>query len=275
MYNYQEYNPHPQLSTWVRGYWSATDFSTGKVTPQIFPGDSDIDLIFVIDKTKGIAYNNLFGISTKTIDVRHSSSEMIMFGIYFKPVAITAFTRIPVSEFTDREIELSLLETLFDRSYYNEIPQLPTIDEMIAHTNRYLLKLIPHLRTPDPRMIRAVDLIGLAKGNLDITELASTICLSQRQLERSFKTNIGVSPKTLARMFRFNHAQKHLIANPRKSLVEIAEACGYYDHTHFINEFKTLTGDTPALFLKEKWEYYAGVESNEGRILDNGKVYVV
>ena len=275
MYSYQEYNPPPQLSTWIRGYWSATDFSTGKVTPQIFPGDSDIDLIFTIDKTKGIAYNNLFGISTKTIDVNHSSSAMIMFGIYFKPVAITAFTRIPVSEFTDREIELALLETLFDRSFYDELPQLQTIDEMITHTNRYLLKLLPHLRTPDPRMVHAVNLLDLAKGNVDITQLASDVCLSQRQLERSFKTNIGVSPKVLARAFRFNYAQKYLIANPNKSLVEIAEICGYYDHTHFINEFKSLTGDTPAVFLKEKWEYYADVERSEGRILDNSKVYVV
>ena len=273
MYNYQEYNPDPQLTSYIRGYWSATEFSTGKVTPQIFPGDSDIDLIFTIDKTKGIAYNNLFGLSTKVMDVEHSSSAMIMFGIYFKPVAITAFTRIPVNELTDREIELALLETLFDRSFYEELPQLQTIDEMIAHTNRYMLQLLPNLRTPDPRMIRAVHLLGSAKGNLDITELASEVCLSQRQLERSFKTNIGVSPKMLARMFRFNHAQKYLIAHPHKSLVEIAELCGYYDHTHFINEFKTLAGETPALFLKEKWDYYAEVEGNEGRILDTEKIY--
>ena len=274
MYNYQEYNPDPRLATWIRGYWSATEFSTGKVKPQIFPGDSDIDLIFTIDKTKGIAYNHLFGLSTKVLDVEHSSSAMIMFGVYFKPVAITAFTRIPVSEFTDREIELALLETLFDRSFYDELPQLQTIDEMITHTNHYLLKLVPNLRTPDQRMIRAVNLLSLAKGNLDITELASEVCLSQRQLERSFKTNIGVSPKMLARMFRFNHAQKYLIENPHKSLVEIAELCGSYDHTHFINEFKALAGETPALFLKEKWDYYAGVESSEGRILDSDKIFV-
>jgi AraC-like DNA-binding protein len=273
MYNYQEYNPDPQLSTWIRGYWSATEFSTGKVTPQIFPGDSDIDLIFTIDKTKGIAYNSLFGLSTKTIDVEHSSSAMIMFGIYFKPTAITAFTRIPVNEFTDREIELALLETLFDRSFYDELPQLQTIDEMIAHTNRYLLKLLPRLRTPDARMVHATHLLNCAKGQFDITELASAVCLSQRQLERCFKINIGVSPKMLARAIRFNHAQKHLIANPHKSLVEIAEICGYYDHTHFINEFKTYAGETPARFLKEKLDYYAGVENNERRILNTDKIY--
>ena len=268
MYNYQEYNPDPQLSTWIRGYWSATDFSTGKVTPQIFPGDSSIDLIFTIDKTKGIAYNSLFGLTTKPIDVLHSSSAMMMFGIYFKPCAITAFTRIPVSEFTDRALELALLETLFDRSYYDEIPQLQTIDEMIAHTNRYLFKLLSRLRTPNERVMHAVSLLAHTKGNVDIPELASQVCLSQRQLERAFKTNIGVSPKTLARIFRFNHAQKHLIANPHKSLVEIAEECGYYDHTHFINEFKSHSGDTPAFFLREKGDYYADIEGNEGRILD-------
>jgi AraC-like DNA-binding protein len=266
MYNYQEYNPDPRLSTWIKGYWSATEFSTGKITPQIFPGDSEIDLIFTIDKTKGIAYNSLFGISTKTIDVEHSSSAMIMFGIYFKPVAITAFTRIPISEFTNQEIELSVLDTLFDRSFYETLPELQTIDGMIAHTNQYLIKLLPQLRNPDSRMIHAVHLLNHAKGQFDIAELADEVCLSQRQLERSFKTNIGVSPKVLARIFRFNYAQKYLITNPHKSLTEIAENCGYYDHTHFINDFKSLAGETPALFLKEKLDYYADKENNEGRI---------
>jgi hypothetical protein len=40
-----------------------------------------------------------------------------MFGINFRPLGITAFTRVPVDEITDQAIELELLETLFDESF--------------------------------------------------------------------------------------------------------------------------------------------------------------
>jgi AraC-like DNA-binding protein len=257
VYNYQTYRPDPRLTDWIKDYWSATEFSDGKITPQIFPGDSNIDIIFTIDKTRRIANNRLYGLITKPVDVEHSSEAMQMFGIRFKPAAITAFTRIPINEFTDREISLALLETLFDKSFYEALPEQQSIEEMIILANNYLIKQLPHLHSIDERMSYAVNLLNFAKGQLSIADLATEVCLCKRQLERKFKATIGVSPKTLAKVFRFNHAQTRLIHNPHKNLYEIAEECGYYDHTHFINEFKTLSGETPAMFRQEKADFYA------------------
>ena len=256
MYNFQEYSPDSRLTPWIRKYWTATEFMNGKVAPQVFPGDSYSDLVFAIDKAKGIVTTYIHGMVTKATEIDRSSESMMMFGIGFKPAAITTFTRISASEFTNREVELTLLQTLFNRSYYETLPELQSIETMIAYTDYYLTKLLPRLHVPDKQMTHAVHLLQLSKGQMSIADLAAEVCLGSRQLERKFNVNIGVTPKVLARELRFNYAQKYLIGNPHKSLLEIAETCGYYDYTHFTDEFKALSGDTPAFFRERKSAFY-------------------
>jgi AraC-like DNA-binding protein len=262
MYNFQEYSPDSRLTPWIRKYWTATEFMNGQVPSQVFPGDSYSDLVFTIDRAKGIANKSIFGIITKAAEMKHSSDTVIMFGIGFKPAAITAFTHTPISEFTDKGVELALLETLFNRSYYETLPELQSVEAMIAHTNQYLTNLLPRLRCPDKQMTHAVHLLKLTKGQMSVAELAAEVCLGKRQLERKFNTNLGVSPKMLARELRFNHAQKYLIGNPHKSLLEIAETCGYYDYTHFSDDFKALSGDTPSVFREKKSIFYTHRANN-------------
>jgi AraC-like DNA-binding protein len=256
MYDYQEYSPDIRLNPWVKDYWTATSFVVSECTPRVFPGDSYVDIIFNIDKTKGIAQTALYGTMTTFVEVVHSSEAMQMFGIRFKPVAITAFTRIAVNEFTDRNVELTLFESLFGKSFYETLPELQSAKEMIAHTNHYLINQLPRLYPADERIIHAANAISHAKGQSNMTNLASEACLCQRHFERRFKTAIGVSPKMFARTIRFNHTLQYMLVFPHKNLLTIAEECGYYDHTHLAVDFKAMSGDIPSVFRQEKASFY-------------------
>ena len=75
--------------------------------------------------------------------------------------------------------------------------------------------------------------------------------ISQRQLERTFKEYAGFSPKTFARILRFQSATNHY-GTTKKTLTEIALDCGYYDQSHFIHDFSQFSGYTPS-------EYFLGV----------------
>jgi transcriptional regulator GlxA family with amidase domain len=151
---------------------------------------------------------------------------------------------------------LELLETLFDKSFYEAIPEKKSVEDMLIHTNNYLVNQLPRIFCLDKRIIRAVDLISHTKGQLNITDLASEVCLCQRHFERQFKSAIGISPKTFAKIFRFKHVLQCLGNNPHKSLLTIAEEFGYYNHTHLINDFKTFSGDTPTDFRQKKSIFY-------------------
>jgi len=255
MYYYREYNPDKQLMSWVKNYWIANGFVPSEVTPKVFP-DGCTDIIFLFDKTRGISSAALFGMMTTFIEVDYPLSTQ-MFGIRFKPAGITAFTRVPMVEFTDQKIELSLIETLFDKSFYEPLPEKQSVEEIILHTDNSLINKLPHLYHAGRQIIRAVDLISHANGQLSLSDVSSEVCLCQRHFERKFKSTIGVSPKMFAKIFRFKHALQSMVKYPKKDFLAIAIDCGYYDYTHLAKDFKTLSGDTPADFRSKKSIFYA------------------
>ena len=258
MCDYQEYNPDIRLTPWVKNYWSASGFTSNEVTPKVFP-DGCTYIILKSGSTLG-AY--LFGMRTSFVEVDYPKSTQL-FGVCFKPAGITAFTRVPLEELTDRRVEIARIETLFDKSFCETLSEKQSIAEIIAHTNSCLLKQFSCLYPADRQIIRAVDLIRLSKGQLSLAKVASEVCLCQRHFERKFKSAIGVSPKTFAKIFRFNNALQCMKKYPDKDLLTIALACGYYDHTHLSKDFKSLSGDTPSDFRQKKSIFYVyGEEYN-------------
>ena len=65
-----------------------------------------------------------------------------------------------------------------------------------------------------------------------------------------FREQIGVAPKTLARVIRFDRAVRLLRASAQQGLAEIAFACGYFDQAHMNREFRELAGTTPKALIE-------------------------
>lgn len=85
-----------------------------------------------------------------------------------------------------------------------------------------------------------------AKGQVSIAALILKHNISLRTLERQFKQNIGIPPKELSNIIRFQSTLKKLKTNAKKeSLLRVAYEMGYYDHAHLTNEFKKYAGLNP------------------------------
>jgi AraC-like DNA-binding protein len=95
----------------------------------------------------------------------------------------------------------------------------------------------------------AIATLYKTQGRMRIEELAATSGLSRRQLERQFKETLGLSPKRLARLIRFEAVRDHLLADPLYRLNELPFEFGYTDQAHFIHDFKTLAAFTPGEFV--------------------------
>ena len=87
---------------------------------------------------------------------------------------------------------------------------------------------------------------------IKIDELANKLFISKRQLEREFKSKVGISPKHYFRITRINEVLRCLNANQKMDLTDVAYYCGYYDQAHFINDFKTIAGIKPSIFKGDK-----------------------
>ena len=241
--HYQEYHPTKALSPYIETYWITNDFRGEGEFYKVLP-DGCVDIVVSFDRAKSAVYASIVGTMTSFLEVSYPQTAQV-FGIRFKPGGITAFTRIPINEFTDRNVELAMVDTLFDKSFYEALPEKKSAKEIVTHTNHYLINRLPHLYRSEQQIVRAVDLMYLAKGRLSPAKVASEVCLCQRHFERKFKSAIGISPKAFANVLRFKQALRCLRKQPHQDLLSVAVECGYYDHTHLIKEFRAFAGNTP------------------------------
>ncbi|MEV6688586.1 AraC family transcriptional regulator [Streptomyces sp. NPDC051130] len=97
---------------------------------------------------------------------------------------------------------------------------------------------------PAPEVGYAWRLLSRAGGAIPVGRLAAEVGWSRRHLVRRFTEQIGLTPKTSARVLRF-HRAVGMLAREGVNLTEIPAACGFYDQAHLNREFRDLAGTTP------------------------------
>jgi AraC-like DNA-binding protein len=105
--------------------------------------------------------------------------------------------------------------------------------------------------TPRPDVAFAVKVLVRRDGALAIDALSSVCGVPRRQLERRFQTDVGLSPKSFARLLRVNRAARLVLAGT--ALADVAAACGYSDQPHMSNDFRRLASRSP-----QQWQQMAG-----------------
>lgn len=96
---------------------------------------------------------------------------------------------------------------------------------------------------PDPLVQAAVDEID--RGNHQVATLARTLGISPRQLRRRCIDTVGLGPKTLQRILRFQRFLTAAHLGSAGDLARVAAALGYTDQAHLTFESKRLSGHTP------------------------------
>lgn len=84
-----------------------------------------------------------------------------------------------------------------------------------------------------------------ADGRASVNDTAAAQPISGRHVERLFARYLGVPPRTVGRVLRFQKALRMLMRDPGVTLAEVAADAGYFDHAHFIKDFKRMSGGVP------------------------------
>jgi AraC-like DNA-binding protein len=188
-------------------------------------------------------------------------------GVHFKPWGLAPFLPMPAAELCDRPMPVE------------EVWRRPTVAELrdrlatAAGPHEMLTLIEDQLRrrvceTAGMGLVRYTSsVIAAATGAVTIGDLSVAAGVSSTHLAQRFKEIIGITPKRLARTYRF--AATVLAIDPAGPVdwLELAGRAGYYDQAHFGHDFRTFTGLTPTRYLDVRRRF---LREHPGHALDVG-----
>lgn len=171
-----------------------------------------------------------------------------VFGVGILPRGWGAFLGVSAEEVADSITDLTALMGPDSRRAMEAIVNASSLAEMAAHTDRLLLGVLERRRTSGGAYPTALEKWLSNSANLGLADLLDMMDVSHRQTDRLAKRYFGASPKLLQRKYRALRAADHIGAGG--SWLGAA-GDSFYDQSHFIKEFKTFIGVTPAEYAAQ------------------------
>jgi AraC-like DNA-binding protein len=119
-----------------------------------------------------------------------------------------------------------------------------------------------------PLVAHAWRQLAASHGRSSIGSLAQDTGWSRQYMADRFRAELGITPKTAARIFRFERACG-LISNLRLPLPDVAAACGYADQAHMTRDWNAFTGTSPRAWIVNELPFLQDYELSGG---DDGGV---
>lgn len=171
-------------------------------------------------------------------------SNLLSIGVRFLPIAFPLLFNLKASELTEQTESLSSILPDFFRYFKSRFYTEQPLTEQISLLNRYFMNILNRKKDiVDCRMCETTYHILT-----DPTQKLQTLHkdISERQLRRLFDFYIGDSPKSFAKVMRFQHFLHSRTNSNAHITPQTFYDFGYYDQSHFIKDFKTLYGLTPS-----------------------------
>jgi AraC-like DNA-binding protein len=258
---YRELRPRSPLGRFVECFWFAEGDGRDAPVQTIVP-DGCPELIVHFGEPFGRWTGDraelqprafVVGELTRALRLQPSARVSTM-GVRFRPSGLRAFLGAPLHELTDRTTPLDALWGALGREFESRLHHAPSAATRVSIAEEFLLGRIAAGGGPDLAVEAAVNRLLAERGQTRLPALVTTAGLSERQLERRFRSSVGVSPKVLARLVRFQEVYRRLGEQGPLDGVVIALDCGYFDQAHLLRDFRELTGSSRRLLLGSEGE---------------------
>jgi AraC-like DNA-binding protein len=173
------------------------------------------------------------------------------FGIKFRPGGFYPFFRAPLSGLANRVVPIGELFGAAGQAYEAAILAQDDDAMLVATAETFLRSASPARDEVAEAMGRLVDRIATDRGITTVDALVAHAGCTTRSLQRLFARYIGASPKWVIKRFRLIEVIDQLADRETIDWTRLALDLGYFDHAHFIKDFKSIIGRTPAEYLRQ------------------------
>ena len=178
-------------------------------------------------------------------------------GMRFVPGAFPAVAGQPASEVVGLKLDAEELWGRPAAALGEAVATAPSPRRALAALQLHVYERAGAGEPPDPLVAEAVR--GLMPWRTsEVTSLSASLYISETQLRRRCRTAVGVAPKPLHRMLRFQgflalvqQAMAQGRAPTHEGLAALAIRAGYADQSHLTRECVRLTGVSPRVFVTE------------------------
>ena len=185
--------------------------------------------------------------------------------VRFTPLGAHVFLRLSMDSLTDRTVPVAQAEPRIASLLSDQVMVARGWAERFDAMERLIGSRVAQYAVP-PYLEWAWNGLVSTGGQAPVGSLAADAGCSHRHLIQQFRTCIGLPPKKVAMLLRFNRSVNAVTRNgpPSKPYLEgsappgaigarwahIAAECGYSDQSHFIHEFRGFAGAAPSEFLR-------------------------
>jgi AraC-like DNA-binding protein len=253
---YLEYKPGPPLARHIRSLWYASTPQPVHRLERVLPTGRVQVIVnlardYMTDHPEGrpgYPVSPALVIGARSIYELIDAADMAgLIGIVFEPGGFSAFAGDAVDLFSNRNWALedlwgSSAGDLRDRLRELVSPQarLRCFEGFLIE--RFATKLARRDGLRFAALEFALDRFARAPGLATVREVSRSTGWTERRFSQVFREEVGFSPKVWCRIQRFQRAVERLHAGVEVPWAQLALDCGFYDQSHFANEFRAFSG---------------------------------
>lgn len=260
--NFQLFETSEILKPYIYGYWAVKkeNFDTSLHHKILSDGCMGISINF--KSSYNIKINNtvtkceekfIIDGPTKFPSYMSFKEDLEILGVRFKPAGSFVFFDEAIESFVDKTTAIKNSSSWKIDLLYKKLEKCSSVENRIVILEEFFIdKLNNSKKTNATWMFSLTEQIINKKGDVGISSLCEDFNISQRQLERKFKQELGLSPKLYIRIIRLQNAKGVLSSLSVDKLTNTAYNTGFSDQAHFIKEFKFFMNETPKSYYNNK-----------------------
>jgi AraC-like DNA-binding protein len=248
---YLERQPGPLLFPFVRALWYASAPDAAYKRERILPSGC-VEVIlnlardFLMDCPEGqpdSANAPALVVGARSVyEIVDTADMTALIGIHFKPGGFAPFAGERADQLSNLSLPLEGLWGARAERLREALREIEGAAERLAYLENFLLERFAARRTRQPMVEFALGQFGQRDSVSTIREVAKSTGWSERRFSQVFREEVGFSPKAWCRIQRFQKAVRQLHAGVDIRWAELALDCGFYDQSHFANEFRAFSG---------------------------------
>ncbi|MEO8623475.1 MAG: helix-turn-helix domain-containing protein [bacterium] len=244
-YHHARYHPSADLELYVEHFWSV-QWDLRDVAPERVESLPHPSVHMIFERNAG---GRIAGVSRGKFS-RMLEGQSGVFAEKFTPGGFYPFAGIPVSDLADTIVNVGDIFGSEGDALVLAVEAATDDATRVETIETFLRERRP---APDENVARISEIVYAAAADrtiLKVEDLVERYSLSKRMLQRLFAKYVGATPKWVIQRYRLHEAAAQLAAGGSVNQSTLALNLGYSDQAHFVRDFKTIIGTTPAAYAK-------------------------